>query len=523
MPIGKSMSDDLTAGQTIIANQEIGGVLSAVAEQIGDALDASLVDLYEYLPEHDALLCEGSWRRSGITSNDRGYVCSITKLSERPFWRRIVEGGEVVELYNDDLNVPQEERAALEEWGILASLGVPLSSGDRVVGMFFVAQTDYVRHFTAADSELLLRLSFLASLAITNARLLRREERLNSRLASLLDASRFIAASLDVTDLTDRVESELRRVYGTPLERGVIRLRTEDGRYVSACEWQDAQEGNALTDADSHVDSVIESALRLRKPVQSAVSGNRERLVLPLESRSRVIGYIELVGSTNGHFYPADVELVQILANQAAVAVENAALYSEMRRQARTDPLTGLYNRRYFLERFSREVASAMRTRCHVGLLMVDVDRFKQYNDTYGHQEGDAALARIAETMRLQLREGTDFVCRYGGEEFVVLLSDVEAKRNKSGNTPNVKQAVANCRNIAERLRVAVESLEHRAQLSGPPQTLTVSIGGAAMRSPDLCVSELLRRADQALYGAKAEGRNRVVVLSEDDLREPVR
>lgn len=162
---------------------------------------------------------------------------------------------------------------------------------------------------------------------------------------------------------------------------------------------------------------------------------------------------------------------------------------------ARTDGLTGLNNRRTLGEILDQEWRRAKRTRSILSLLFVDIDRFKMYNDTYGHQAGDDALAAVAKCIGDNIRRPTDSAARYGGEEFVVVLPDTSPEGAAS---------------IAEKIRAAISNLaiEHKASEYG---RVTASIGAAAWTpEQDVDVSAVIRAADAALYDAKATGRNRV-------------
>lgn len=159
-----------------------------------------------------------------------------------------------------------------------------------------------------------------------------------------------------------------------------------------------------------------------------------------------------------------------------------------------TDQLTGLPNRRAMEDRLDKEWSRCERQGLDLGLLMVDVDHFKRYNDLHGHQAGDECLRQTALALAGQAHRGGDLAARYGGEEFLVLLPDTD---------------LAGTLLIAERIRQAVENL---AIPAAPGETLTVSLGAACVRpGPGESLEGLCRAADQALYQAKAEGRNRVV------------
>jgi len=157
-----------------------------------------------------------------------------------------------------------------------------------------------------------------------------------------------------------------------------------------------------------------------------------------------------------------------------------------------TDGLTGIHNRRFFDEVLPREVSRSQRLGTPMALLMVDIDRFKRFNDRHGHQVGDEALRGVARTLAQHLR-AMDFVARYGGEEFAVVLPG--ADRNSALKA-------------AERLRLAVESAAIGA--AGESEWLTVSIGSAAYPSDANDAVSLVAAADAALYAAKQAGRNTV-------------
>ena len=159
------------------------------------------------------------------------------------------------------------------------------------------------------------------------------------------------------------------------------------------------------------------------------------------------------------------------------------------------DQLTDIPNRRCFDERLQIEWNRAIRDKTYICLLFLDIDNFKYYNDTYGHQHGDAALQMVAQVLMRELKRSVDFVARIGGEEFVVILS----------NTENDK-ALA----IAERLRKNIEAVQIPI-VDGQSSSITVSIGVSTLiPSPDNSVESFIRRADEALYSAKRAGRNRV-------------
>lgn len=181
-------------------------------------------------------------------------------------------------------------------------------------------------------------------------------------------------------------------------------------------------------------------------------------------------------------------------ADQLALGLANIALQERLRAQAIRDPLTGLHNRRFLDEVLPREIQRARRESRPLGLLMLDIDHFKRFNDSHGHDAGDAVLRAVAREIESSLRE-SDFVCRYGGEEILVLLpdSDIEASVR-----------------IAEKIRGAIRTRDVSAIAAGA-QGVTASIGVASFPTHGIGGDSLIRAADNALYAAKRTGRDRVV------------
>lgn len=207
----------------------------------------------------------------------------------------------------------------------------------------------------------------------------------------------------------------------------------------------------------------------------------------PLVSKDKIMGVLNVSKSTPGSFKDSDFELFVNLANQVAIAIDNARLY----RYAVTDEMTKLYNHRYFQQRLDEEILRADRYDNHISLLILDVDHFKHFNDTYGHPEGDRVLKTVAMLIQKSIRE-IDIPARYGGEEFVVICPE------RSGAGALVP---------AERIRKAIEGYDFR--INGVHVPITVSLGAACYPENASVKSELIKKSDTALYYSKENGRNR--------------
>jgi diguanylate cyclase (GGDEF)-like protein len=196
----------------------------------------------------------------------------------------------------------------------------------------------------------------------------------------------------------------------------------------------------------------------------------------------------------NGTVHSTRARLATALAEHTALALANLRLREALRSQSIVDSLTGLFNRRYLETVLERECRRAVRSKRPLAVLMLDVDHFKQFNDTWGHEGGDAVLRELSGLMRAHFR-GDDIACRYGGEEFVIVLSEA---------------TIEGAFGRAEALRREVHRLvaQHRRQ---PLGSITVSIGVAAVPDHGVTPEDLIGAADRALYQAKSDGRDRTV------------
>jgi diguanylate cyclase (GGDEF)-like protein len=216
-------------------------------------------------------------------------------------------------------------------------------------------------------------------------------------------------------------------------------------------------------------------------------------IAVPLYSKNRVIGVMSVYRTDeNDAFSAEDIDTTVFLAEQGGVAIENVLLHDEAQRLSLTDGLTGVWNRRYFRMQFNQVLATSTRFNRPFSILMMDLDHFKDVNDTHGHQRGDEILVEFTRRVDSKLRE-VDALARYGGEEFICLLSETD---------------LYGALTTAEKILEAV-----RAEMFGgpgePPVKLTVSIGVASHPEHGTSFKSLVEAADRALYRAKAEGRDR--------------
>ncbi|MDD5090777.1 MAG: diguanylate cyclase [Candidatus Wallbacteria bacterium] len=214
----------------------------------------------------------------------------------------------------------------------------------------------------------------------------------------------------------------------------------------------------------------------------------------PLIAKDKILGVINVRKKNPNSFDEKDLALFRALCIHAAIAIDNAKLY----RQAVTDPMTKLYNHGYFQNRMDTEIEKARVKNSVFSLIITDIDHFKKFNDTYGHQTGDAVLKTVAKIMLDSVRE-FDVACRYGGEEFAVIC-------------PGVTKGEAVI--PAERMRTSIQN--HEFFVSGERVPITISLGISEFGTDATQKKHLIECADRALYNAKETGRNRCIVFSQD-------
>ncbi|HET9678966.1 MAG TPA: diguanylate cyclase [Gammaproteobacteria bacterium] len=248
-----------------------------------------------------------------------------------------------------------------------------------------------------------------------------------------------------------------------------------------------------LAIADPHLANSTRLADTAAKTPANGVRLRDSRLlILPLVRDQNLLGAIMLYTDQPGSFTNDRLELASMLLNHASMAVQNAELFSEIRRMAITDELTGLFNRREFFAQGIKEYQRACRYQRPLACIMLDIDHFKNVNDERGHSVGDAVLREVGRTLLEGLRK-TDLAARYGGEEFVLLLPETD---------------LPSAMIVATRLHRAITTNTRAAK--GLPG-ITVSMGLAVLGGKMLNLEGLVEVADKLLYRAKNNGRNRIV------------
>ena len=410
----------------------------------------------------------------------------------------------VVDLASGDLFDP-----ALKALGVRQALAAPIRVDDRVIGAISVHDRKDGAEFGGDDAELLAAIADRAAVAIQNVQLHEQMERNSARITALFEAVETMSATNSIDEILGFVTHRVKELF--PCDVCAVRLVNEETGALVLTSVVGLPEGSDERALMAGLPSTVSTCWAVRKDKPFVVDdvardfackhlevGLRFRsyLCVPLTAGGKTLGVLQMMSRRVEAFSADHVQLLAGLGDQAAIAVQRAKLYEEVERLAVRDGLTGLFNYSYFHEQLRLELTRSKRNHTPVALILMDIDRFKSFNDTYGHPAGDVLLKRLAEVLRETVR-AVDLTARMGGEEFAVLLPDTDK---------------AGARLVAEKLRAAVESAQFVGNAATPVVHRTISLGVASYPQDAKARDELVRRADEALYEAKAGGRNAVAL-----------
>lgn len=333
-----------------------------------------------------------------------------------------------------------------------------------------------------------------------------------SRLESLHHLEKQVAGLLDLFEIAKDFNDtmSLEGIAAILQERVQPELQFQKMYLVLAGESEQAALGRTLCILENGVDERPQPEL-LSEAKKRSIEKVRESkkllqedgsLTFPITIDGEIAAYLNVEGVQGD-----DLAKFEVLAAYLALQIKKVSLYETVRELSIQDGLTGVFVRRHFMERFEEELKRSMKYQLPLAVLMLDIDHFKRYNDTYGHLAGDATLKQVAELLRQSLRR-VDIVARYGGEEFIIVTPETK------------KEAVME---VAERIRSNIA--RHNFRIYNDQTRVTVSMGvalfpndvshGAASPESTHLAQGLIQKADKALYRAKDEGRNRVVLYQE--------
>ena len=397
---------------------------------------------------------------------------------------------------------------ALEQSSWIRSyLGVPIIHQGKLLG-FINLDAGVPNFFKAEHAERLKTFSNYAASAITNAKLYSDARYYAEETAILYEISLAIAAGVGLEKTTQAIFRQLKKVIPTDLF--FLALYEKQEKMVSYFMYQADEkridiEPFYLMQRPSLTRYVIQKGETVYVPDFKAENSeikeedvirvpgfdNRSFLGIPLILRGEVIGVLSVQSADPNAYNSRQTQLVETIAQQATIAMDNAKLFEKMQEMAITDSLTGLFNRRYFYMILNNEIERARRYSLRLSMVMIDIDHFKNVNDTFGHLAGDDVLKALAEVCKQLLRQ-SDNMFRFGGEEFMIVLPETDQEEALK---------------VAERIRATVADATFETKKGRVK--ITISLGVSQFNPDEFSDQNIfIESVDQTLYKAKQAGRN---------------
>jgi len=403
---------------------------------------------------------------------------------------------------------------------------VPLLDGPNLRGLLCADRSDD-QPFTAEDEETLVKAATHMLRVVEQERVFTAVERSKYEQEQFYRASELLGEALTLSDVFEKTFASARLIAHYDL--AVLTLADDAGsrHQVAAVDvgcspdaeddrasepWDTlatALEGRTLSGDRSLVGMAVKNrhfmpasgglvdGATVVFDAETRLAHAQSLLVLPLMRGDQVLGALTLVSSRARQYVPCTREMLRVICRQVAVSVDNARMYQAMEERATTDGLTGLTNHRAFQERMAQLHDLCERTDGHYSVILTDIDRFKNINDTYGHPVGDVVLKRVAAILSGQSRR-VDIVARYGGEEFVLVLPDTDGEG-----------AAIFANKLREEIEAQVMTSDHGSF------KVTISMGVAEYPRDGDQRHGLIEKSDQALYHCKENGRNCVARWSQ--------
>jgi diguanylate cyclase (GGDEF)-like protein len=377
----------------------------------------------------------------------------------------------------------------------------PILMGNKSAGVMVAMSTEREFVFEQRDLDVLVTAAGQVSVAVENARLFAEEQRRSRQLAFLNNISRTAISSDDPVHLLDQIVEEIQKNFSFDhigiglLDYGTkeIEIKAEAGATAHAM-------GKRVPLGIGILGRVARTGERAL--VQNGIPGqigailpdSRSVLCIPVTYGETLLGALNIESSSDSAFSPQDVLILNTLADLLATALHNAFVFQKLQQQSITDGLTGIKTRRFFWEALSAEWKRASRSGRPFSVVLIDLDKFKEVNDTMGHFEGDLVLARVGRLLEQKSRQ-SNVVARYGGDEFIILMPETGAEQAEV---------------LAERLRQWINAdpmlSEHH---------ITGSFGVASFPTHGFSIEDIIRVADAGMYVSKRSGGNRVSAAEE--------
>ncbi len=483
-------------------------VLERILENVGKVVphDAANISLVDERGDVRFVRTRG-YERFGSNEQVLNVKFNIAKV---PNLRKMAQTGQP-SINKDTQNDPDWVKGFEDDYWIRSYIGAPIISKGRLLG-FISLDAETPNFFKIDQLNRLRAFADQAAIAIENAQLFSVTSRRAEEMRILYEIGLAVTSGLGLDNTIRTLYDQLSKVI--PIDFFYLALVNQAENSVSFRVYDEA--GNEiqipdipLLDQPSLTRYTIEKQRTVyipdvhapdaefpyEKTVKVTEHEENTHLGIPLILSGRVLGVLAMCAKVINAYSPDQIRLVETIANQASIAMENAQMFEKMQHLAVTDSLTGLYNRHYFFPFAENEIERSRRYHKELSIILMDIDHFKRVNDSFGHQSGDQTLKMVAEICLEELRK-VDVMCRFGGEEFLILLPE----------TPEVEAGKA-AKRICEAIAAA------RLPVEGGEIAVTVSMGVASLDDEHEDINALIQTADKALYQAKEAGRNRVEVI----------
>jgi diguanylate cyclase (GGDEF)-like protein len=481
--------------ESIFSTVELQRVLNVIAQKATAVLDADASAILLVDPE------EGEMRIRASYNLSPEYVEVVRLRVGEELSGKVVEDGEAVYIPDAIEYFRKKKDKFSLKWikkeGLVSAISLPISGRQGISGTLNI----YYRRshsFTGEEKEIISLFASFANVAISNAASFEERQREIRALEALNLIGQKISSVSDFESLVEVVYGETSKIMKT--ENFYLALYNVDANEIRFILY--VEEGKRRSRSRRVLRrGLTEYVVRTQNPllVRNNVVAEAEKLGIealgrpaqcwmgvPILYGKKVLGVIAVQDYKKMNVYDeADMRVLQTIANQTAVAIENSRLYEETRKMAVTDPMTGLYNIRHLYNVLQLEIERAKRYGLRFSLLIIDIDNFKAYNDKYGHLLGDELLIRYGKFL-IDNSRTVDTVCRYGGDEFVIILPQT------------AKEDVGS---VNERIKKKLK--RHRFKIDSKKIALMVTIGDSSFPEDGSTSEDLIRIADRDLLERK--------------------
>ena len=414
----------------------------------------------------------------------------------------IIRTGQAL-LIRSDLEKTRERLGAVQVGGRPAKCfcGAPIMLGGRPAGAMVAMSTEREYVFQQRDLEVMQTAAGQLSVAVENARLFAEELRRSKQLNFLNNISKMAISSEDAEQMLADIVAEIQKTFQFDhIGIGILDYVTKEIEIKAEAGATAQARGKRIPLGTGIVGRVARTNERLL--VHNAGDGHlvgvlpdsRSVLCIPITYGESLLGVLNVESREENAFSTQDVLIMSTLADLLATALHNTFVFQKLQQQSITDGLTGIKTRRFFWEALTSEWKRASRSGRPFSVVLIDLDKFKEVNDSFGHLEGDLVLARVGRLLEQRCRQ-SNVVARYGGDEFVILMPETSVDQAHS---------------LAERLRLwlAQDAMLAEHHISG-------SFGVASFPAHGFSAEDIIRVADAGMYAAKHNGGDRVSMVAE--------